>query len=386
MKKKILFITGSRSEYYIQKPIINELKKSKFLKPLLIVTGSHLSKKFGNTHKDILKDNFKISAKINNLYVSDKFSSRLESMSLLLTQLTKYVKKIRPDCLIAPYDREESIAMAIVGSYMNIPVAHLGAGDKTRYNIDGVIRHSVTKLSSIHFCSTKKNYDRVIKLGEEKWRVFNVGHTAADRYKNFKKKTKAELLSLLNMDVDVKEPLILFIQHPVSNWLHHSKKNIKTSLNALDKINLPTIMIRSNSDPGTITFKNEIKNFKFSNKKTKYFENVEENLFLNIVNHASVLLGNSSMGVLESPLINLPVVNVGLRQKDRQNAGNIIFVKHNEKKIISALNKCIYDKIFLKKIRNNKNLYKNIGASKRIVNILSKILLKKNILNKKITY
>ena len=116
MKKKILFITGSRSEYYIQKPILNELKKSKFLKPLLIVTGSHFSKKFGNTYKDILKDNFKISAKINNLYVSDKFSSRLESMSLLLTQLTKYVKKIRPDCLVAPYDREESIAMAIVNS------------------------------------------------------------------------------------------------------------------------------------------------------------------------------------------------------------------------------------------------------------------------------
>jgi len=384
MKKKILFITGSRSEYYIQKPIIKELKSSKLLKPFLVVTGSHLLKKFGNTYKEILRDNFKISAKIKNLVISDKHSARLESMTLLLSKLNKVVKKIKPDCIIAPYDREESIAIALVGSYMNIPIAHLGAGDKTRFNIDGVIRHSVTKLSSIHFCFTKENFKRVIKLGEEKWRVFNVGHTAADRYKSFNKKTKAELFRLLKIKKE--EPLILFIQHPVSNWLKDSKKHIRISLDAINKINLPTIIIRSNSDPGTIIFKKEFNRYNFTNKKIKYFENLEEKIFLNIVKHASVLLGNSSMGVLEAPLINLPVVNVGLRQKDRQNAGNIIFVKHNKEKIISALRKCIYNKKFLKKIKKNKNPYKNIGASKRIVNILSKILLNKNILNKKITY
>ena len=273
--------------------------------------------------------------------------------------------------------------MALVGSYLNIPVAHLGAGDKTRYNIDGVIRHSVTKLSSIHFCFTKENSKRVVKMGEEKWRVFDVGHTAADRYKNFKK-TKKQLLKLLKLKKE--EPIILFIQHPVSNWLEDSKKHIQISLDAIDKINLPTIIIRSNSDPGTVIFNKEFNKYKFTNKKIRYFKNLEENIFLNIVSHASVLLGNSSMGVLEAPLINLPVVNVGMRQKDRQNAGNIIFVKHDRNKIISALKKCIYNKMFVKKIRNNKNPYKNEGASKKIVKNLTKMLLNKNILNKQITY
>ena len=384
MKKKILFITGSRSDYYIQKPIIKEFVKSESLKPILIVTGSHLSKKFGSTYKEIVKDNIKISAKIKNLVISDKYSSRLESLVYLLNRLSKVVKKINPDCIIAPYDREESIAMALVGSYLNIPVAHLGAGDKTRYNIDGVIRHSVTKLSSIHFCFTKENSKRVVKMGEEKWRVFDVGHTAADRYKNFKKKTKKQLLKLLKLKKE--EPIILFIQHPVSNWLEDSKKHIQISLDAIDKINLPTIIIRSNSDPGTVIFNKEFNKYKFTNKKIRYFKNLEENIFLNIVSHASVLLGNSSMGVLEAPLINLPVVNVGMRQKDRQNAGNIIFVKHDRNKIISALKKCIYNKMFVKKIRNNKNPYKNEGASKKIVKNLTKMLLNKNILNKQITY
>ena len=303
MKKKILFITGSRAEYYIQKPIINEVKKSKTLKPLLIVTGSHLSKKFGYSYKEIIKDKFKITSKIKNLIISDKQSSRIESLSLQLLKLVKIIKKNKPDCIIAPYDREEAITASLVGSYMNIPVAHLGAGDRTTFNIDGVIRHSVTKLASISFCFTKKNYQRVVRLGEEKWRVFNVGHTVVDRYQNCKEIKKQKLLKLLGFKINKEEPIILFIQHPVSNWLEKSKKHIVTSLDAINEMNLPTIIIRSNSDPGTVVFKNEIQRYKFTNKKIKYFDNLEENLFLNIVKNASVLLGNSSMGCFRSTSI-----------------------------------------------------------------------------------
>jgi GDP/UDP-N,N'-diacetylbacillosamine 2-epimerase (hydrolysing) len=386
MKKKILFITGSRAEYYIQKPIINEVKKSKSLKPLLVVTGSHLSKKFGYSYKEIIKDKFKIVSKIKNLIISDKRSSRVESLASQLPKLLKTVKKIKPDCIIAPYDREEAVTASLAGTYLNIPVAHLGAGDRTTFNIDGVIRHSVTKLASISFCFTKKNYERVIKLGEEKWRVHNVGHTVVERYLNFKKVKKQEVFKSIGLKAKKGEPIILFIQHPVSNWLKQSKKHIVASLDAINEMNLPTIIIRSNSDPGTVIFKKEFKKYKFKNKKIKYFDNLEENLFLNIVRNTSVLLGNSSMGVLEAPLLNLPVVNVGLRQKDRQNAGNITFVPHNSNAIIKAVKKSLFDKRFLNKIRNIKNPYKKSGASKKIVKILSKLLLKPNLLNKKITY
>ncbi len=385
MKKKVLLITGSRADYFIQKPLLNEMKKSKTLEPHLIVTGSHLSKKFGYSIREIIKDKFKIIAKIKNIVVSDKQSSRIESLSLQLLKLVKIVKKNNPDLIIAPYDREEAVNASLIGSYMNIPVAHLGAGDKTSFNVDGIIRHSVTKLASISLCFTKKNYERVIKLGEEKWRVFNVGHTAVDRYSSNKEIKKNKLLKLLGLKIKKSDPILLFIQHPVSNWVEKSKKHINVSLDAINELNLPTIILKSNSDPGSVIFKKEIKKYKFTNKKIKYFEYLEEDIFINLVKNTSVLIGNSSMGVLEAPLLNLPVVNVGLRQKGRQNAGNIKFVAHNKKLIIDAVKKSIFDKKYIKKINNSKNPYNN-SSSKKIVRILSRMILKPNLINKKITY
>jgi len=384
-KRKILFITGCRSDFYIQKPIIDAAKKSPFLKTLLIVTGAHLSKKFGKSFDEILMGKYNIIAKIKNLQTSDKHISRLNSTSTQLMKLANVIKKSKPDFILSPFDREESITSAIAGAYMNIPVAHLGAGDRTRVNIDGVIRHSVTKLSNIFFCFTSENAKRVIRLGEEKWRVYNVGHTAVERYKNNKVISNAYLSKYFKLNV-AKEPLLIFIQHPVSNWLEQTKKHINISLSAIDALNLPTIIIRSNSDPGTETIKSAYEKYKFTNKKVRYFENIPEIFFINILKKASVLVGNSSMGVLEAPYLKLPVVNIGLRQKDRQNAGNMIFVSHNKSKIINAIKKSIYNKKYIKKIRKIQNPYARSGTSNRIVRILSKIKINQKLINKKITY
>ena len=384
-KRKILFITGCRSDFYIQKPIIDVAKKSTFLTPLLIVTGAHLSKKFGFTINEILREKYNIIAKIKNLVISDNPVARIKSASKQLSELIEIINETKPDFMIAPFDREESITIAIVGAYMNIPVAHLGAGDRTRVNVDGIIRHGVTKLSSIFFCNTKENAKRVIKLGEEKRRVFIVGHTAVDRYKNTKSLSKSYLSKYLNLNIK-EEPLLVFIQHPVSNWLKKTKKHIKISLSAIDTLNLPTIIISSNSDPGNLIIKSECSKFKFINQKVRYFENIPEKIFINIIRKASVLVGNSSMGVSEAPLLKLPVVNVGLRQKDRQNAGNIIFVSHDKNKIVKAIKKSLYDKKYLKKMKQQKNPYGAGGASKKIVKILSKININHKLISKGITY
>ena len=384
-KRKILFITGSRSDFYIQKPIFDAVEKSTFLSLLLIVTGSHLSKKFGFTINEILKEKYNIVAKINNLVVSDNPLARLKSASRQLSKLAEVISRTKPDVMIAPFDREESITIAIAGAYTNTPVVHLGAGDRTRFNIDGIIRHSVTKLSSIFFCFTKESAKRVVRLGEEKWRVHTVGHTAAHRYKNTKSLSKSYLSKYLNLNIK-NEPLIIFIQHPVSNWLKTTKKNFKTILHAIDELNLPTIIIGPNSDPGNLAMKLQYLKFKFSNKKVKYFKNLPEKIFINVIKKSSVLLGNSSMGVLEAPLVKLPVVNVGLRQKDRQNAGNILFITCNKNKIIKAIKKSLYNKKYLKKIRSLKNPYGVHGAPEKVVKILSKISINDKLISKKITY
>ena len=138
-KRKILFITGSRSDFYIQKPILDAVKKSNFLSLLLIVAGSHLSKKFGFTINEILKEKYNIVAKIKNLVVSDNPLARLKSASKQLSKLVEVISRTKPDIMIAPFDREESITIAVAGAYTNTPVVHLGAGDRTRFNIDGII-------------------------------------------------------------------------------------------------------------------------------------------------------------------------------------------------------------------------------------------------------
>ena len=385
MKKKILFITGSRSDFYIQKPIIDAVKSAPFLKDVLIITGSHLSKRFGNTKSEFSNEKYNVVAKIKNLVISDHYSARLKSASNQLQKLIKVIEDVKPHFIIAPFDREKSITSALAGAYLHIPVAHLGAGDRTRFNIDGVIRHSVTKLSNIFFCSTKESAKRVIKLGEEKWRVFNVGHTATDRYKSIKNISYSYLSKYLRLNFK-KEPLIVFIQHPVSNWLSKTKKHFRISLSAIDSLNFPTVIIGSNSDPGNVVMRSEYKKFKFKNKKIIYYENIPEKIFINIMKKSSLIIGNSSLGVSEAPLLKIPVVNVGLRQKDRENAGNIIFVAHNKSAIIKAARKSLFNKNYIKKIKKIKNPYRNSDSAKKIVKILTKIKINERLINKKITY
>ncbi len=384
--RKILFVTGIRSDYFIQRPIIEEVYKSKKLKEVLIITGVHLKKKFGYTFNEIKKDKYNVKKVINNIRIGDNHYSRAKSASLLFDGLVDFLKKNKVDLIVSPYDREESIAAALAGAYLNIPVAHLGAGDRTRVNIDGVIRHSVSKLSNLFFCFTKKNAERILKLGEEKWRVYNTGHVAVDRYKKTRRIPFWQIKKDLKLTFSDKRFIVL-IQHPVSNWVNSSRKHFKETLKAVDKIEIPTIIIKSNSDPGSNAMYEVYKKFNFKkNKNIFYFENLEEQLFVNLMKNASLLIGNSSMGVLESPTLKMPVVNIGLRQKDRENAGNILFVDHDYKKIMSAINKSLFNFNYMRKIKSISNPYGKGNTAKKIAKILEKVDIDSRLLNKKIIY
>lgn len=384
-KRRILFITGMRSDFYIQENIINELCKIKKVEHGIIITGGHLKKNFGNTYKYIDSKGYNIVSKINNLVESDSLTSRIKGISNQLPKIILAFKKFKPNIIVAPYDREESISIALVATYMNIPIAHLGAGDITNVNVDGVIRHSVSKLSHIFFTSTKQGYERLIKMGEDKSRIYNVGHTVLDRYINSKKISKKDLSNFYNFDF-FSDPTILFIQHPVSNSFNQSAKEIKISLSVLDEMNLPTIIILPNSDLGSYAIRKEINKYNFRNKKIKIFKNIPENYFVNTIKNISVIVGNSSMGVLEAPLFNIPVVNIGKRQLGRENARNILFVPHNKLKIKNAIKKSLFDKSYIKKIKYQKNPYKRLNASREIAKILANIKIDQKLLNKKNTY
>tara|TARA_B100000575_G_C23121696_1_gene649236 strand:+ start:442 stop:1599 length:1158 start_codon:yes stop_codon:yes gene_type:complete len=385
MIRKVLFITSIRSDFYIQKSFINAVKKNKKLKELVIVAGAHLSKKFGYTYNEVKKNNFNIIARIDNLVVSDKLEARVIGLSNQLQKLIKIVSKHKPHFIVSPYDREESLTMAIVGVYLNIPVIHLGAGEKTSVNVDGIVRHSVSKLSHIFFTFSKENKKRLIKLGEDEWRVYNVGHTSKERFLNAKYMTYSYLNKILK--TELKKKYIILIQHPVSNWLEKTKSHITTTLQSIDKFNMQTFIILSNSDPGSQIISREVKSFKFKkNKNVKYFNNLEEDTFVNLFKNASMIIGNSSAGILEAHHFNIPVVNIGLRQTDRQNYGNVLFVKHSVSSIINGMNKSLYDKKYINKINKIKDPNARLNPGKKMASILSRIDISDKLINKKLTY
>jgi len=382
-KRKIIFTTGIRSDYFIQSPIIKSVNNHPKLEAELVVTGAHLSEKHGLTVNEIYKDNHNVVAEINNLVGGGAKSDRVKGAAIQLQKIIQIFEDRQPDVIISPYDREESIVTAMAGVYMDIPIAHLGAGDRTRFNVDGVIRHSVSKLAHLHFCSTEENARRLIKMGEEKFRVKVVGHSAVDRYISTSTISLTELSKYLKIDIENK-PLIVLIQHPVSNFLESTKEQITSTLDAIKDLNLPTVVIRPNSDPGSEIINKELDTYKF-NSNVKVFSNMPDVFFINLIKNASVLVGNSSMGVAESPYLKLPVVNVGQRQKDRQNAGNIIFVNHNKDEIVSAIRKSLFDEHYLSIIKTIKNPYSG-GAGEKIAEILAEVQLNSGLLNKSISY
>ena len=385
MKRKILFITSIRSDFYIQKSFIKGVNENKNLEEMIIVSGAHLSKKFGYTFNEVKKYNYNIISKIDNLVISDKLEGRLIGLSNQLNKLIKVVKKYKPDFIIAPYDREEAMTMALVGVYLNIPVVHIGAGEKTSVNVDGIVRHAVTKLSHIFFTFSNENKNRLIKLGEEKWRIFNVGHTSKERFLNAENIKLKDLSKKLK--INIKNKYIILIQHPVSNWVHKTKEHILTTLKSIDKLDMQTFIILSNSDPGSQIISKEVKNFNFKiNKNVKYYNNLEENIFVNLFKNASLILGNSSSGILEAHHFKIPVVNIGLRQMDRQNYGNVLFVKHTVNSILSGIEKSLNDKKYIKKIKKIKDPNARLNPGKKMASILEKIHISNKVINKKITY
>lgn len=378
-------MTGIRSEYDIMSTVYSEIKKSSNLDLRLIITGAHLSDSFGNTINEIEKDGFKIEEKIENLLNYNSSSSRIKGLGIQIQSLVQTITRVKPDILLVLGDREEAMALALAGAYMNIPIAHVCGGDRVVGNVDDQIRHAVTKLAHLHFVTNEESMKRVLKLGEQKFRVFNVGNPGIDRLVKIPKISMSEISNFLGFNLNSKNPYIIFIQHPLSSEVNDSKKQINTSLRALEELGIQTIMTYPNSDYGSLEIINELKKFK-DLAFFKVTKNLPRNIFINLLKNCSCLVGNSSAGILESPFLKIPVVNIGNRQKGRLNAGNVIFVKHKKDEIKKAIIKSIFNKKYKQKIKSIKNPYGNGTSSKKIVKILEKLTINDTLLIKDITY
>lgn len=382
MKRKICVITGSRADCGILFSVMKAIEASPYLKLYVIATCMHLMKEFGYTLSEIKKDGFRIFKIVDISYKEDKGEAVAIAVGKAVSEFSKIFSELSPDIVLVLGDRGEMLAASIAANYLNIPVAHIHGGEVSGH-VDGVVRHAITKLSHIHFPATKSSAERILKLGEESWRIFIAGAPALDRIKNEHLPDKNELFKKYNLAQG--KHLIVLAQHPVSSQFRDAGKQIKITLEAVKSLKIQTIIIYPNADVGGRRMIEVIKNYEnFSYFRT--FKSIPHEDYLGLLRSASVLAGNSSSALIEAPSFGLPAVNIGIRQQGRERGGNIIDVSHDKEKIIKAIMKAIYDIKFRAKVKRCKNFYGDGRASKRIARVLSQIKLDGRLLQKRMTY
>jgi UDP-N-acetylglucosamine 2-epimerase (non-hydrolysing)/GDP/UDP-N,N'-diacetylbacillosamine 2-epimerase (hydrolysing) len=368
MQKKILVSTGARSEYGILKPLLKEIQKSKKLKLILVVTGSHLSKNHGYTINEIKKDGFKIDSIIKLSHFRDKNVDISTALGEYVINFSKIFQKFQPDINFIIGDRDEMFASAIAASHMNIINAHLAGGDKSG-GVDEYNRHAITKLSNIHFANTANSKKRIIKMGEDPKYVFLTGSPVVDDIFAKKITEKPVLEKKIGKKITGNE--ILLIQHPVTTQPKQAEKQIASTLNAIVSLKIPTFAIRPNLDS---EYKKIFKKLQTFSKKYKFIEvhsSFPRSDFLGLLKNCGILIGNSSSGIIEASCFSIPVINIGIRQKGRDGDKKVIEVNNFQQELIrKAILKAI-------KMKNDhklhmKSIYGDGKSSKRITKLLEK--------------
>jgi len=381
MKRKVTVTTGTRAEYGILRPVLTEINSSKKLDLYLIVAGMHLSKKHGLTIREITNNGFKIHAKVKMMPGGDSNFFMSSALGEGIIVFSKIFNNLKPDINLILGDRDEAFASALAASHMNIPNAHIHGGDKTQAGIDEYIRHAITKISNIHFAATKKSRERIIKMGENPKFVFLTGSPSIDEIRNNKITQKMELKSKYRINLGGNE--ILLVQHPVTTQTNLSELQIKNTLKAINELAYPTIAIAPNSDAGNKAIFNNYKLFSKQHNFFHMFRNLPRSDYLGMLKNCGVLVGNSSSGIVEASYFDTPVVNIGIRQKDREKGASVIdVISGSSSEIYKAIIKALETKK-IGKIKNPK-IYGYGKASKKIVKKLEEIKIGPELINKQI--
>jgi GDP/UDP-N,N'-diacetylbacillosamine 2-epimerase (hydrolysing) len=378
MKKKILIVTERRADYSKFRPVLKKIQESPNLDYFLVVTGSHLLKAHGCTINEIKSDNFKISSKFSMYKKNDDTGSAMaSSFGIAILKLTKIIKKLKPDLILSGFDIGGNFAAAIIGAHMNIPVAHLEGGEVSG-TIDESIRHGITKFSHLHFTSNKTAKERLIKMGENPKSIFVVGNPSLDNIIKIKKIPKSSIEKEFGLDLS--KPYVVVLQHTVTSEIAHIDKFVKETINAILDLKIQAIIVHGNADAGGKKLAKIIKN-----SKIKQYPSLPFSKYINLLQHASALVGNSSSGIMEAPFLHIPSINIGTRQTGRLRQPSIIDVNYNKNQIKNAIKKAVYDKSFQKIIKKQKNQHGSGHASEKIVKILeqkdfSKISIQKQLM------
>lgn len=377
-KRKICVVSGGRADYGLLKPVMSSIKESEEFELQIIVTGSHLSEKFGNTYQVVETDGFLIDKKISILQASDTAVDVAMSMGVMVSEAAKSLIDLSPDLVLVLGDRYEILAAVNAALIMNIPVAHICGGDVTEGAFDESIRHSITKCSHIHFVTNEDSVRRVRQMGENPDYIFNVGSPGLD---NIMQKndwmSQEEWLKAVDLKSSYRRYFLVTF-HPVTLDKEPSNVQFESVLDALSTYkDVGIIITGSNADTEGRTLMNAAIEFSNNRDNVVFHVSLGMERYLNTMRHVDVVIGNSSSGLYEAPSFNAPTVNIGNRQKGRLQASSVINCEADKVQITASIEKALS-----MDLNDVKNPYGDGKASARIVAYLEKIKDFKSLLQK----
>lgn len=375
--KQIVVLTSARADYGLLSCVIKKLMRNTEVKVRVVATGMHLSPEFGFTYKDIEKDGIKIDRKIEILMSSDTPASMSKAMGIAMISFADYFADVCPDALLVLGDRYETLAVCCAALNAKIPIIHLHGGETTEGAIDEAVRHSITKMSYLHFTSTEEYRRRVIQLGENPKRVYNVGSLGVENVLHQPLVSKEELESKLKLQLSM--PYAVVTYHPVTLGNRDIREIIKMFLDALDQNkDMLYIITKSNADAGGRQINLMLEEYAKHRDNVQVYDSLGMIKYLSAVKYSEMVIGNSSSGILEVPSFKIPTVNIGDRQKGRIRAESVIDCNEDTESIVKAIKKARTPE-FRKQCSQVKNPYEGVRTSDTIVEIIKEKLFDKKV-------
>lgn len=367
--KTICVMTGSRAEYGLLYPLIKAISSSSLFRLQIIATGMHLSSEFGSTYREIEADGFRINRKIRILSSGDSAADITKSIGAGCSGFADAFKNLKPDMIVLLGDRFEIFAAAVSAFIANIPIIHIHGGELTEGLVDDTLRHSITKMSLLHFTATEAYRRRVIQLGEDPRRVFNVGALGIDNIKNLDYIPKGALEKMLNFEFGNKSVLVTF--NPVTLENNTSKRHFMEILSALDdREDLRIIFTLPNADKdGRVIIKLIDSFVKMNAHRAVAFASLGRIKYLSALKYVGVVAGNSSSGIIETPSFKKPTIDIGDRQRGRLKAANVINCPPKKSAILKSLD-TVFSEGFRQRCNGLKNPYGDGKTAERIINII----------------
>jgi UDP-hydrolysing UDP-N-acetyl-D-glucosamine 2-epimerase len=379
MKRKIAVVTTSRADYSHLYWPLHDLARHSDVDLKLIVMGPHLSPEFGRTVCDIENDGLEIAARVECLLSSDTDVGMAKTIGMATLSLADCLGQMRPDLILLIADRYEMLAPAAVALALRIPIAHIEGGEISEGAIDNTVRHSLTKLSHVHFTSTLQARERVIAMGEEEWRVHRAGAPSLDHLRRNTLLTREQLEALLQ--VDLTKPSAVVAYHPVT-IVRDTTQEADALFAALLETPGQILFSYPNTDAGSRELIRRTEQFLAQRPDARVFVNLGALNYWSVLRHATLMIGNSSSGIMETPSFALPTVNVGMRQQGRERSPNILDAAPETSDILAKIEIARSDG-FRRSLEGMQNPYGEGHASEKIVSVLTSVVLGERLLIKK---